>query len=971
MNYKSIIFTIALISLLIPILTPVLLVLPIATAQVNYTITNIYGTTTFTDTSGATHDNGVYPGDTIIVEVYTPSTATFTVRIVNTYNDSIVYVAQTVKPPEPGYVNVTLTLPKKLPGLTQAIDILEVQLVVAGSVVNWRYLSVLPIIEVTPSVTTIVDSTGTPITVKAIVYGLPEGKSVDEVDIGPYPYYPVDAVADENGMVVIPITLLDLTGEGIPMDVYTVSFIAHYDIPPEYFRNTTLTIKPQVVIIPSSGNGIFTSIPGYDIGNDKIEVLGYGFPANTNVTNIRLSNTNFTAVYYDFPYPLDPEFANMTDEYGYFKVSDLLSIMPTNMTAGLYIPVVYLPDTSYEFRNAYYLVRPILLFLYNGMIYKTYPVVVMPGTAITMVAFGYSPGYDWYDLHNNLTVTLDMVSPLTVVELGRDGNVTFTITIPPETTFGSHYIHGIDSRGYEYSVAIVVGAKAVFVIELKPGTNEVWASYNNTHVEACPCAVYEGKTFCDVCVVYAGACDYVGDYVDVTLYGLQPGETLVKLYLNTTEVPSTLIIGNTTANALGTMVFKFLVPSIPEGAYTIKVVTSVSGEINVAWARSPSINYIVVKPKLLLVTLDSDVTSGSGVLPVLVGSGIVRVIGTGFTPGVSFDTILVNMTDALRTLYTSVRYWSVDSNGIITGGSVEGKDIYPAILFPVLQPGKYEVRLLYYYGTTPNLSDPGYIYVVNNLTYVATKEDVEKLSNEINTGFNNLNTLVSSGFANTQALLQTLDTKLSAKLDTITVNLSTISSKLDSVNKSIGDVASKIGSIGTQLNTVYGLILSQGGKVDTILSLVNDIHTNMTYAMIKLDKIDVIVSKLSDISTSLSTISSSINALSGKLDDVKSAVNSVSSSISDLSSKVAGLDTKITGLDSKMDSGFKGLEAKITSLDSKVDTRFNEVSSKVDSASGAASNSMYIGVIATFFALLAMIFALLGYSTIRKSVVPK
>jgi hypothetical protein len=72
-----------------------------------------------------------------------------------------------------------------------------------------------------------------------------------------------------------------------------------------------------------------------------------------------------------------------------------------------------------------------------------------------------------------------------------------------------------------------------------------------------------------------------------------------------------------------------------------------------------------------------------------------------------------------------------------------------------------------------------------------------------------------------------------------------------------------------------------------------------------------------------------------------------------------------------MDSGFKGLEAKITSLDSKVDTRFNEVSSKVDSAGGAASNSMYIGVIATFFALLAMVFALLGYSTIRKSVVPK
>jgi archaellum component FlaC len=437
------------------------------------------------------------------------------------------------------------------------------------------------------------------------------------------------------------------------------------------------------------------------------------------------------------------------------------------------------------------------------------------------------------------------------------------------------------------------------------------------------------------------------------------------------------------------MTFKFLVPSIPEGTYTIRVVTSVSGETTVVWAKNTSISYIVVKPKLLLVTLDSNVTGGTGVLPILVGPGVVRVIGTGFTPGVSFDTILVNMTDAFRPIYTNVRYWSVDSNGILIGGKVEDKDIYPAILFQVLQPGKYEVRLTYYYGTTLKLSEPGYIYVVNNLTYVATKEDVDKLSNDINAGFttisgkldtilgkfgtvlDNITLQLNSISTGISDLKSSVSTGFSSLNGTISTGFTTISGKLDDVSKSISDVASKVGSIGTQLNTVYGLILSQGGKVDTILSLVNDIHTNMTYAMIKLDKIDAIVSKLSDISTSLSTISSSINALSGKLDDVKSAVNSVSSGISDLSSKVAGLDTKITGLDSKMDSGFKGLEAKITSLDSKVDTRFNEVSSKVDSASGAASNSMYIGVIATFFALLAMVFALLGYSTIRKSVVPK
>jgi hypothetical protein len=186
MNYKSITSILALIALILPIMAPLLMVLPVATAQLNYEITNIYGTV-YVEELDVT---AVYPGSTIKVEVFAPTTATFTVGIVKSQDDSIVYVTQTVRPTEPGFINVTLTLPKKLPGLTFALDILEVQLVVGTTVVDSEYLSVLPIIEVSPSVTTIVDGAGNPVEVTATVYGLPEGTLVEAIYIDEYEYVP-------------------------------------------------------------------------------------------------------------------------------------------------------------------------------------------------------------------------------------------------------------------------------------------------------------------------------------------------------------------------------------------------------------------------------------------------------------------------------------------------------------------------------------------------------------------------------------------------------------------------------------------------------------------------------------------------------------------------------------------------------------------------------------------------------------
>lgn len=1157
MNYKSIISTIALFAIILPIIAPLVLEIPLVTAQLQPVIVNIHGPI---NVAGLTYP-GVYPGDTIMVEVYVPFPQPFTVKLVNSYNDSIVYDQKTVTPYQSGYVNVTLVVPKELRELIYFDGILTVNLYVGPSPTpESKQLSILPLVEVYPTVTPPQNN------ITVTIYGLQQNTVVQKIYIGTHSIL-TSKTPDEYGRVIVPV---NLTGLCLPQGTYVVSFEADppYGVSSAFYRNASLTIRPIVKIInvdagEPAGHGMWVNITG-NIFKDNIVVEGYGFPANVKVTTIRLQNTNFTNVYYDFPVNV------YTNSCGCFNVTDLLSKKPTNMTAGLYIPIVYiaprdvngtategnvtlgkevtvsfdlsvlniglegfinatsqingtlgyaqasanqsinkndvlsilivdgakkyilsanlnpdytvtfalynatalpyvtlfnvivnstynstlganvtailfnlngtynisisepgyrykaefyeyanqillilyeykltitggfvymihtpsgqnktyttenltvvgtvvktptwkfthegytyqvnwvydveakvvtmtvtvsLPETPYEFRNVYYLVRPVLMFLVGNELRKTYPTSVMPNETITIVAFGYSPGYGWYDFRNNLTVTLDMVSPLFTGELGRDGNLTFKITIPPGTTFGAHYIHGIDSRGYEYSVAIVVGAKGVFITVGKPTSREASASYYNTRIEACPCAVYEGKSFCDVCVVYTGDCDYLGDYIEVELYGLRPNETLIDVYLNGTKVPPSLITpSKPVADSNGYMTFKFLVPSIPEGEYTIRVITSVSGEQILSWKTNTTYTTFIVKPKLLLVTLDSNLTSGKAILPVIVGSGVVRVIGTGFKPGLTFDTIVVNMTDAFRSLYTHVRDWKVDTNGIIIGGKVAGQDLYPALLFPVLQPGKYEVRIVYYEGTTTKISEPGYIYVVNNLTFVATKDDVTQLNNAINTGFNNVQTSLNNIVSTITTSLNTFSTKLddisrqvSTGFTDVKSMLNDINSTLTTVRSDVGAIKSDMNTVKTTLNTIQGMLASLGGKLDNALAILTDVESNVTLIRIKTDKIDELLSKI-------------------KTDELIVKLDALTGKISTLETKVGEVDTKVQ------------------QLSKNTEDRFSALDNKVSSTTASASTSMYISIAATLFALLATIFSLLAYTSIKKSVAPK
>jgi len=622
----------------------------------------------------------------------------------------------------------------------------------------------------------------------------------------------------------------------------------------------------------------------------------------------------------------------IVDANGYFAPLDLKQIFKTNMSAGLYVPIVYLGDnTSYTFRNTYHLVRPILCYVISGVVQCDIPAPIkLPGDVVTIVAYGYGPGSGWGYPVNTLYVSFDRTVRLTNVTLDKDGNATFKITIP-NATYGSHYIWGVDIWGYEYSLAVVVGGKAYWIglrglDKSELNTTKVTAGYPGMteSLIACPCADnITGYGYCAECVVYGGGCDYLGDYIRVVVTGLNPGESFTVYFGN-------LLVGNGTADSNGYGKVEFLVPTLPEGNYNITVVGEQSGSINVAWQKNATIYSATIVPKILALSLSGDY------LPVIVGSGIVRILGTGFTPGVTFAGLLVNNTDAILAVTTNVFRWSADSNGVLTGYA----DTIPAVWIPMMHPGKYELTLAYIKGTQTYKSMPTYVYVVNNISRLVT---VDNLNAAVNTLTQMLNS-ISAQINGVSSAIATLDgkvTSVSSKVDNALNSINTVSSKVDTVS-------SKVDSVASSVNTVSSKVDSALSKLDSIASAINSINLNA-------------------VTSQLNTINSKIDNLATAVSNVGSKVDSVASSVNTVSSKI---DTSTSTLSSKIDSvasSVNTVSSKVDGVSSKVDT----VSGKVDTAISTANNAFYVGLVAVIFALLATVFALLAYLTVRRSIVSK
>ncbi|MEM3411120.1 MAG: hypothetical protein QXK31_04230, partial [Fervidicoccaceae archaeon] len=568
-----------------------------------------------------------------------------------------------------------------------------------------------------------------------------------------------------------------------------------------------------------------------------------------------------------------------------------VTMTPTGMT--------YLP-----FPNTYYLVRPILIVT---------PTSALPGSTLTITAYGYGPGAAWgYSGKNTLTVSLDRTVILATVTLGKDGNLTFTVTLPSTNIpFGAHYIWGRDAWGYEYSAAIIIGSKGYFEI-VNPLTGlpktvpNAYAGYNNATLTVCPCGQYTGLKFCDQCAVYNGGCDYVGDQISVFLNGLNPGET-VTIYFG--SIP----IATATADSTGAASATFVVPTVPQGSYSITATGASFGTLTLQFFNTTAFynSPVNVVPKLLLLDLNTNAA------PVLVGPGIVRVIGTGFTPGVSILSVLFNGTDAVMALTTNVERWSANANGLLVSPFTSTLGLY----IPVLEPGAYAISFAYALGTTIYSTDPGYVYVINNLTKLATVMDVNAAVSNITNAVNSAASSLSSAISSVSSQLTTLQNNLNSAVQSLNSAISNVGTAVSGLQNSLNSMAATVNQISTQVGTINTAVNNLASQLSTISTQVSSMSS----------KIDTAVSAAQSAATnaqnaanSASTAASAVNALSSKIDSAVSAAQSASSAAANASSAAA-------------------------------------------SASSNASNALYVSIITLILVLVAIAITFVVYSTLKKS----
>ncbi len=639
---------------------------------------------------------------------------------------------------------------------------------------------------------------------------------------------------------------------------------------------------------------------------------------STDAGNLTITDNRFsveTGFYIDVGYNVTAELS------GTLNTADA-NYYTTTLTGYLYTLTV--PPSEGEsqlFTAPAYIVRPILVPMPTELPIK-------PGDEVPVAAYGFGPGF-WSDTENWLTVMWDEMEPVTItwaetafsgnqVKLGKDGNVTFIFVVPEGESFGAHYLRGRDTWNYEYSALVIIGAQAIWAkVETTPLTETGEWIVSASHpvygqVFASVCGEYKASKYCGLCVkTNTEIADYLGDVISINVSGLTPGMTITVYF-------GDILVGSYIANDTSMMV-EFVVPPVPAGKYPIKIVTPYE-EIPVMYffngtglvEAAPE-----VVPKLLLVSLENPSN-----MPILVGPGIVRVIGTGFPTSIAFRGLIVNNTDAISGLNPQISNWYVTDDGTIE--TFSGVD--PSLFIPMLEPGAYEVKLVYSEGDEMKETQPGYVYVINNISDLLDKTTFDSFADAVTASLEDISGTLSVIDSKVGGLTTQVST-IASQVSGLAVSLSELSGKVDGLTTTVSDIASNVDTLVSD----SGLIKADLSDLKSMVGSIN-VNVDLTPVLSKLDSID---GKLGTLQSGQSSISSKLDSLSGDVTDAVSAANAAKASA----------------------------DAAKAAAQSAVDTLGNvktELASKIDSS----TNILYV---TTIFALLAFVFAILSWITARKA----
>ncbi len=711
-------------------------------------------------------------------------------------------------------------------------------------------------------------------------------------------------------------------------------------------------------------------------------------------------------------YPLDP--GNLT------KTVTVVDGIKLNFTVpgGTYTLHVYkydYNDTSGEATLAGEAATFDSSLSYNALIQVT-PRTAVSGGSLYVILYSYVPGTTspieakvFIDRVYFTSFYLDMTN--NVPTGNYSGTFYFSIDLPMSMPNGGHEIkvteevtpqlvlEALDNFvvGSGYEVIVPEPALPEDEISVAPPPPETaqydpdsGAVYSDLYSKTLGCSC-TGAGSCDTTVT-ASPMTITSSYYKVMVYGVRRGETISIYverfyslysttkdlgvsywwYFNTAHPGATrMLLWKGTINSDGTvsgthaisatydnniLTIELAVIPLPQGEYKITVESDTQGGLEPVGNTNLS-----VVPKLYIEPV------------VVVGPAMLKVEGYGFpaAEAIEFIAPILNGSDAIAGVNLHMRLlatWTIDANGTLTSIGFGNVNIEPGIYLPVLEPGAYDVQLVYRITSTGDYSitAPTTVFVVNNVTKIISSDYLDQKINELSTQLSNIQTSITG-----------INTKLNQISDQIsninvTVDLGPIMTSLSDIQTAIGSMQLDISTIRNKVETVPANILaaiySVGSKVDSLSNTIGGIT----------DAISSVGSKVDSLSSSLSTISSDLTQVKSLVADVPniaSKVNSIEGTVNAINSKVNNIAgdvvSSLSGLlnqikdstdaaKSSADAAKNEIDAKATELSSAIDTLKTDLGSKVDTTQTA----VYLAVI---FALLAFIGSIVTLLMFKKA----
>jgi len=652
---------------------------------------------------------------------------------------------------------------------------------------------------------------------------------------------------------------------------------------------------------------------------------------------------------------------------------------------------------------------------YNALIQVT-PRSTVSGGSLNVILYSYVPGTTstieakvFIDRTYFTSFYLDLTN--NVPAGNYSGTFYFTITLPLSIPNGGHEIkvteevtpqlvlEALDNFvvGSGYEVIVPEPALPENNISVSPPPPE-YAQYDNatgvvysniySKTLGCSCT---GTGSCDT-VVTASPMTINSSYFKVVVYGVRPGETIsiylerfYSLYSTTKDLgvsywwyfntaypgATRMLLWKGTINSDNTVTGTFALKvkyennilcvklatiPLPQGDYKITVESDVQGGLDPVGNTN-----ISVVPKLYIEPV------------VVVGPAMLKVEGYGFpaAEAIEFIAPVVNGSDAIAGVNLHMRLlatWTIDANGTLTSIGFGNINIEPGIYLPVLEPGAYDIQLVYRITSTGDyaITAPTTVYVINNITKIISTTYIDQKFNDLAVQLNNIQTSISG--------INTKLNQLSEQISNInvSVDLGPIMTSLNDIQTALGTMQLDISTIRNKIETVPANILaaiySVGSKVDSLSSSISGLSDSISNVGAKVDSLSSSISALSNDIAQVKSLAADIPNIASKVNSIESTVNTINSKVDNIAGDVvnslSGLLNQIKSsadaAKSSADSALNAINTKATELSSAIDSLKTDLGSKIDTTQTA----VYLAII---FALLAFIGSIVTLIMFKKA----